>query len=41
MITASCILQHSELEHTSYNLIFKQLELPNNFSFGMLYHYLS
>ena len=40
MITASSILQHScllnnELEHTRHNLVFKQLELPNNFSFGM------
>ena len=30
-----------ELEHTRHNLIFKQLEsVPNNFSFGMFYHYL-
>ena len=46
MITASSILQHScllsiELEHTRHNLFFKQLELPNNSSSGMLYHYLS
>ena len=46
MITASSILQHScllniELEHTRHNLFFKQLELPNNVSFGMLQHYLS
>ena len=45
-ITASSILQHScllniELEHTRHNLVFKQFELSNNFSFGMLYHYLS
>ena len=42
----SSILQHLwllniELEHTRHNLIFKQLEsVPNNFSSGMLCHYL-
>ena len=46
MITASSILQYScllniELEHARHNFFFKQLELPNNFSFGMLYYYLS